>query len=768
MITVLNGTKDDLLAYTTKEYATPNDLRVIGSRDMAIPFTLIRILVALLRERLGDQRVEEALLAHRVPSSLIFNELSHTLSSEEQDLLGLVVADPKSNITHSRVAKHTLIDSYAKILIDLMGQSSLRIIIPDMVHMDIGSLDVLRHMCQVFPSEVPELVIGYDPDWGTTTHQDDIGVSWYYSVDSITTLQAFVYAFEDRSIHKEKVSLFLGQGDRPASSRVSHPRERLDRLDDGLEWKAFEVASLRFDEMDEKGLHLLISATRRCFRLFDFTNALFFGLKLLKAGVAMEKEVEAELCHMVALSAHNRHFFSQGNMPLANFIETMLRRSLASERDPARRVAILYRLVVTLSRRKGEHASAKMFLREAYGELENGDFEGFDRDMLYAWIDNIHSFLLMKQNDLGRSISYHERAFHRIDKIDTDMPIVREEIAFTRAVLAENLATLNSMVGDFETMQVWYAIETEFTQKWPNLDATSYAEWQSFYYQNLEMRSALEKTHEGLARSKDGFNYILEYFFTVSAADINYRLGDAEEALGYLRKVSVFHERLDYHYISPHILGVSLTRALLRSDRIEEAMDKLLSMKKTVTHMTSSEKIEIHTMLAECHASLGMADKCEEQTNKAIHLALQSGGCDSLFQVSLSAGRSCQLLGRDQDATSSYKNALDISKTRIDGEAYIPRGGWLAQAYLGLYECDNNTDHLYAAIAPLASSLSTDAEGWWHLERLSYQIDALPYEKREECLKRFADPLKVVEKALQQRKSHQNNTHNKKSAKIIL
>lgn len=753
MITILRGTSANLNHYVAREYTTPNDLIIVGSKDFALPFLMVRLIIPMLRNQLGNEPVDDILRTYKVPLSFIFSKLTAALTMEEQEQQKMLAARLSSNITHSRAAKDAILKAYAEALLEMKGIHDFRLVIPDMTHLDTGSLDLLLYLYQVFPEQSPDLIIGYDPAWEKPVEERDTGISWYYSLDADTVLRSFVYAFESGSTEQKDIYGTENKvGNDPSNTGWGALYERLDVLDDKLELKAYAIVKTFPQQLDHEQRTLVFKSIQRCFGLYDFTNALLLSMRSLAAlePVISDKE-RAQLYHIIALSAHNRHFFSQGNIALADFINQMLQKALLYETDPATSVAILYRLIVTQGRRKNELDLAHNYLDQAYRILSENSFD--HKELSTAWINNMHSFLLMKQGKIKEAIATHESGFYLLDGLnETGSPAIKNEIEFTKAVLAENLSTLNALSGDFKQMKAWYAIESKLAKQWASLHAVPSAEWQSFYYQNLELGKALEKTKQGLIKARSSFHYILEYFFTLSAADIHYRLGNATDALAYFQKALIFQHQIGYEYVSCHALRICLAKTKIRLNKVEEALEDLAEMANAAGQETPMEHIEICLVSAHGYGLLGVVEKAEEQMNSAIDLAVASGDCGMLVKVMLSAGLVCQQLNKKQDALAAYHQALEMSQTVLDGIAYQPDTADLADIYFGLYECSNeNEDDLELAIYNLSLSLKTTADSWWALPRILAAFSRLPIRQSNNYLKKNKPVMDKVRKAAKQR-----------------
>ena len=740
MIQICSGTSEAIHYYISNTYTTENDIIIEGSDVFAMPFLLIRKAIPILKKRLGEKTVQAILNEYTLLINILYR--GNTYPYTDRSKYNRITASLSSNITHSRIAKDTLIRESAEILCKLISNHNLQLIIPDVRQLDTGSIDVLRHLYHVSSDKAPNIVIGYDPNWGETIFEEEIGVSWYRSVDSVTIFQAFINAFKAKATSIKTVDLEVPT---TLKSTKIHQQE-FDTEDKMQEWTVFQKTQNLPKIMPLQVPFIIYNGIEKCFRLFDFTNTLFLGLRTLEAIEPYLSEThKGKLYHMIGLSAHNRHFFSQQNEPLAIFLLETFKKALQFEKDAARKTAILYRLIVTTSRRMNDIVLASEYLAQAYNELETGDFTSYDQPILTAWINNIHSFILMKDRKIDPAIDMQAKGFYLLEKLqDVSEKEINIEIAYTKAVLAENLATLNSITENVEAMEFWYAKEVEFTQKWPSLNATSFAEWQSFYYQNLQLKQALQKTEEGITKSKDSFNYILEYFFTLSAADINYRLGNTEKAIGYFEKAIAMQNQIDHSYISAEVLQRSIIKSHMQATNYAKAI-QLLNEIQLDGSETTEEIIEINCLFAICHAYKNDKASAEKHMNIAIDLAVQSGEASLLFKICIAGGKVSQQLANGE-ASGFYNKALEIADVSIDGNSFQPNTEDLAYVHIGLYKLNKkDTSHLFSAINSIEKSLKKSADIWQELKLVLNMLLSLS----EETLKKYIlDNQKTIQKII--------------------
>ncbi len=745
MIQICTGTTEAIYFYISTTYTTNNDIVIKGSDEFALPFLLIRTVIPLVKERLGEKIVQAVLEDYQLLTTILYKDENHPdIDRKHYDR---VTASLSSNITHSRVAKDTLIRESSEILHKLLSAHQLRLVIPDIRQLDTGSVDVLRHLYHVSSDIAPAVVIGYDPNWGETIFEEEIGVSWYRSVDSVTVFQAFINSFKAKATD---IKILENKAVVATKSPLAFVL-KLDNEDEALEWIVFQkVQSLPKKIRAAEALQIFI-AIEKCFRLFDFTNALLLSLQTVEIIESHLSDIQkGKLYHIIGLSAHNRHFFSQQNDPLAHFLWDIFKKALQYEKDPSRKTAILYRLIVTVSRRLNKVALAFEYVDQAYKELNISNFKEYDQPILTAWINNIHSFLLMKEKQIEAAIEMQAKGFYLLERLkDISVKEIEIEIAYTKAVLAENLATLNSITENVEAMEFWYAKEVAFTQQWPSLNATSFAEWQSFYFQNLQLTQALQKTEQGLINSKDSFNYILEYFFTLSAADINYRLGNSQKSITYFERAIAMQSQIDHSYISSHILQLSIIKSQIQLGGYDIAIQQLTEIHLDKEPIEST--IEIQSLLAFCHAKKNATATAEKHINTAIDLAMQSAEASLLFNVCISGGMIAQEL-HNEEAVGFYKKALEIADVTIEGNSFQPNSGNMVRLYMGLFQLENqHISWLFLAIDHLKNSLKKHADSWQELKSMLTMLLSLPATTQKQLFLEKQEAIQKIMKAAAQR-----------------
>ncbi|MFT5822544.1 MAG: tetratricopeptide (TPR) repeat protein [Crocinitomix sp.] len=709
MIEILKGNSLQLQSYCIDKYTEQEKaFLIIGDAEVALPYTIIRLMLPQLRKLIGDTEVDELLKKYKLVTSLFFPNLIPFLDAHEKLEQSIISARLSSNITHNRIAKATINETCVSFIMDAFKNDAIKIVIPEVRHLDVGSIDVLKRLLKQYPTSAPDIVLGFNPDWGNETIDRENGLIWYSSVDALINIQAFVYSFQAIAAKVDEVN----------SSSIafeSEPLEnKLDKIDDAITLQAYALlnSDRSIDNLENNAL--IMNAIWSSFKLFDFTMALRLALPFMEKSPEISRKDKGEMYHIIGLSAHNRQFFSQGNENLGEFLERTFRSSLKYEENPENRIGAIYRLIVTLSRRLNRHEEAFEFFNFAISELDTNTFDPAHHAVLKAWVFNINSFVLMRSARIDDAIKYHEDAFNLLQGITSDIEHLNKEIRFTRAVLAENLTTLSSLTNDRPRMEYWCKIEESYSKEWPGLSAVPFAEWQSFYYKGFELKKALENAQKGVLKSAGNFEYILEYFFTMSLADINIRLGNYEDALTYFNKSLLFQAQIAYDFTTAITLRIGVALSMIGVNKFNEALVFTKEMALEYENGSPFDLIEIRIVQAFTYAHLKEYEKAEETINLAIDMAVEAGNFDILINTACKAGDLCQLMGRNEDAADAYSQALEIIESQSDATS----ASNIIAVNLGLYETNRTEiEPLALVVKNFPPALKVNYAIWADLDR---------------------------------------------------
>ncbi|MFK7787040.1 MAG: hypothetical protein AB8B56_18105 [Crocinitomicaceae bacterium] len=749
MIEILKGNSIQLQAHCIEKYKEQGEtLLLIGDAETALPYTIIRLLLPQFRALIGDNEVDRLLEKHKLVTSLFFPSLIPLLNEQDKLEQTIICARLSSNITHNRIAKTTINQTCVALIMDVAKAGATKIVIPDVRHLDVGSIDVIKRLLKKHPKTAPEIVLGFNPDWGEQTIDSENGLVYYSSVDALINIQALAYSFQATADNIQEIKTNV-------ETVESTPlTDKLDKIDEAITLKALSIlASDQYTETDENN-ELIMTAIWRSFKLYDFTMALKLAHPFMEKSPKISRKDKGEMYHIIGLSAHNRQFFSQGNENLGRFLEHAFQQTLKYEENPENRIGAIYRMIVTLSRRLNRHEDASEYVDFAISELDTKTFDPTHHALLKGWVFNINSFVLMRQRRIDEAIKYHEDAFHLLKNVTSNVEHLNKEVRFTQAVLAENLTTLSSLVRDRSRMEYWCKIEESYSKEWPGLSAIPFAEWQSFYYKGFELEKALENAQKGVQKAADNFEYILEYFFTMSLADINIRLGNYEDAVSYFNKSLLFQSQIAYDFTSVIALKIGVALSMLGANKLNDALIYTEELVSEYENGSPFDLIEIYIVQAFTHARLENFQKSEEVINVAIDIAVEAGNFDVLIHTACKAGDLCQLMGRREDALNAYVQALEIMESQSD-ETNATN---IALVNLGLFET-NQTDiaPLLTAIKSFPSALRTNYAVWSHLNRfLSGYLDITEKASKEI----FTSCKSELELILKVAKQHKDCTTN--------
>ncbi len=738
MIHSLKGGSSSLRKYCTSHYNAKKDLIVDNSDEFVLSYSIIRSIIPKLRAFMEKDRIDKLLFEHRMITSSVFMNLHDTLTTLEKRESIFVGAQLESNVTHTRVAETEIVQSLADILYMLMKNEGFRIVIPNICFLDEGSLHIIRKLYEQPINELPDLILGYDASL-EASYDEKTGLYWFYSLNK-TDSQAFYYAFEEKA---EKI-LEVEDVTSDFDYTLMDVESSLDELDPAIELIGHNILKNN-DNLDKSKVNAVYRAVCKCFNLFHFPQALRLGQEAISRNLAFSDLQKAEIYTIMGVSSHNLHFFSQGNIVLADYILGNYMEALKYEKDPARRICLYYRIVVVMARRKGDIENSAAYLGKAYEELENNNFNSPNaKASVYSWICNIHSFVLMRQREMEKAIKVHEDAFYLLEKID-NKGFLAFDLNFSTGVLAENLCTLNTMAGDYDKAKFWYEEEEKIVKQWPDVSITSFAEWQTYYFRTLQIDKALEQAKKGLIATKKKYNYILEYFFTMSLADLHYRLGNADDALQYYERALEFESKIDLRYTSPLSLRKGKLMAIFQLGKHKEFLTYVDELIATFKNDESTYNVcSLYALKAIGCAKLNNEEEANNAVNTAIELAIGKGEQNVLFHVAIQAGHTNLVLGKRNEAYEAFNQALEIGTSNDQGNVISNTD--MALLYIGMCISAPNasSEHMEMAIRHTCQSLKEDASIWWYLNNL-IQIITESNHDMENAKTEFQGLLKAAE-----------------------
>lgn len=720
------------------------DVVFLNSCDFIQPHFLIREVLRFFSVRKGKDSLVELLLQHSVVADLLYKEYEGEWKPGAENVWHVARTD--SNYIHSPIAKSALIDACVSVMLEIQKRMPLRLIIGDITSLDTNSLDLLKQLFHLHSSHCPDLIICYSEQWPDDVYDEETGISRFFGYETVTVPQAFVYAFEamaDSCTFAETADLLQFPMNRDEVCFTYNQEST-------AESEAFNMLASGYDYTQEQATQLF-GAVCKCFRLFDFSNALFMGLSLRnKVFEKLNTAQRAELLHIIGLSAHIRHFYTQGNQRLSVFLRNVFDEALYYETRLPNRIALYYRLAVTTARRMNDLTAARNYISKAESEFPV-DFEDWFL-LARAWHMNIHSFVLMKEGRLADAVAKHEEGYFSLQKISANSATVYDrELAFTKAVLAENLATLSAQQHNYEAMRKWFEIETAFSSNWPFFHASAKSEWQSLYFQQHQLDQADKLGKEGFELSRRSFNYVLEYYFSLSLAEISFRKGVAEKAAGYYVRCLQYNQKIGHSY--PAITRLYLLHAAvgmyLKAGDFEQAKYWLNETDRSAGFSAAISTLFLEAELAALQNSIAESNTL---VNEAIELAAEEGSSDAFFTALLSAGRLALLSGRRSEALTAFTQAGELPGLAIGGLPFKPPWHQRASLHIGLAQTLSNPhSHLPEAIRSLVAALPTTTPAWQMIPDVISLIAELPATELEALKAQTGDAFDTLLTAAGQR-----------------
>lgn len=719
MITILRGPRAALLAEAAR-LAREGGAIVLPS-DSPRAWNGVRHLLEELGKRLGSAALEERLAPFRAASSLVLGHPADELSEDERRRRSDFAARPDSHLSHNLLVQRPFFRGVAAILDATTRDCGAPVVVPDLALLDRESLGALRTLYRRFPETAPDLVAGFDPGFATPA-PDGNGLAWEHEAEEVWRIAlGWLSVLGSRFVEVSDLA-----GEKATAAALPTP------MGDGLDERAFALLAQGGLSADEVGQ--VLAGQRAAFESYAFTTALRLGLGLLAARPELTQEQAADLHGLIALSAHNRQFLTRGNQPLADFLERHLRVAWEAETRPALRSALSYRLAVTLARRQKRFAEALDWVDEAVAAADSR-LSRLQSAHLEAWGENIRALALLRSGREAEAMESCERAFARLDaaiegKVEeaaVSSDALLREVAFTHALLADNLAALYHREGG-ERFIRWKAEGDRIAEPFPDLLRFEAITWIELYRSTGQLGAALAKAQKGLTAARAEQDAIREYTYAVHVADLHDRRGQAREAFEAFTVAQELRRRLG----NPRFLRDMVPHAAaaaLRGGFFDEAEHRFAELLGGIG-LSLDARAQLLAAWGEVAAGRGDEPAAESRLNAAIAAAVESGERDSLLAVAVAAGRAMQILGKPEEARDAYRRALEIAETGEEDRP-VPPALELA-ALLGMIETEGPAaDLALRALGRFAEALD-DADAWWEVERLEAAIDRAGCRERAE------------------------------------
>ena len=589
----------------------------------------------------------------------------------------------------------------------LINESGSEVLLPSPGLLDEQTYGVLRAMFRLFPEDLPDMEVGYAPE-RKEVEPDQNGISWNFSAKDD---RLFLFGLQALS-RVEALEVNSSNGSASADFKTTRPQ---DLALYGTNYEYLAMDSLQGDPgFSRLGPSEALEIIWNIFRGFGFASALQLGLACLRLYPDLSAEQSADVHSIVSLAAHNLMFKAR-DPRLIRFLDSHIRSALALEERPDRRCALLYRLTVTLGRRKKDFRSALAVSDDGLAEAMAGNLAELGSRYQEAWLRNVRAYLFASLAERKRAISEAETACDLL--AGAEMHAAERwslELRMTRAILSSNLCALARQDGDMVSLEKWSRLEASIAEELPGMARFVSINWIDFYRRALRLDLALASAGPGIVGARAERDSYREYTLCVEAADLAYRLGKITEALSFLedaRKLrNVFVAGREFPSLDLQEVSVTLRMGLL--ERAAGILEKVL-----VTGQGSPDfAAELWSLYALLAARGGDGLGADERMNRAIDLALASGERNTLLRVAITAGQVCNLLGRKAEAAEAYAKALEIASSEVEG-AKPPAADHL-RALLGAQSClEWSWELTYPCLELLRAALD-EWDTWWELEAL--------------------------------------------------
>lgn len=714
LIRVIQGESGTVRAECLRRYHQADCAVWIEEGETPRSWMAVRRLVPRLRQLQGDAAVDAALAEHGVIAGLIFGGLRPALSAEQRAALDQLKAKPTSHLSHNWYLDRPVMHGAADLIAALVQGADVPVtyVVPNLSAAHPAAVALLVILYRRLPFALPDVLIGFDPQ--ADTHRvDEHGLAWGQEAEKTREVLRVIQRFDGVELER------LAANDAPESQPA--PEFVPDRLDDDFDGRAFALLAGTEGPLDDEAADLVYAAAQRAFAVFSRDVAILLGLGLLATGTRLDRERQGRLHGLIGLSAHNWQFETEaGNPTLTETLEHHFQAALELEEDPRYRLAHLYRLAVTVGRRRKDFAAAIMHADRAVDEAATADVSRADHLYYEIWARNIRAYLHMRQGNL-------EGAF---EDSNTGLKMVEELLSlrddrdsrFTRTTLADNNLTLCKISGDEELLFDRVRANIRLLENDPESFGGRFSAgaWVQLFRERYRLDMAIRCAHFGLADA--GHEYLqFRWYYLSQLGDLHYRRGEADEAIGLFEEAG----ELRRHFAPLHgRLFLAPTLAALRAGQLDRVLGDLAAALDHSAAADPSVRSEVLGLRALTEAYLGEGERAEETINQAIDLAVEGGVRDAMMLAALNAGRVARRLGRADNAAQAYRQGLSLSE--VD-DAEEPPAGLVLAMLVGLLDLEAGDGvELRRALSLVPTAFYSDAEVWWHLPvLLGHVIPAL-------------------------------------------
>ncbi len=711
-IEVVHGTGAALRAAVLSLGSRRGQPIVVGASDPGSSWTGVRRILAQCRARLGSTAVEAALESQAPAAQLVLDHWRPDARAALDEGAAALSARIESHLTHNWVVQRPLFAAWARILGRLLGGRDMCLVIPCLNDVDWETLAALKSLFRLPRRCWPRLVAGHDDGGGLAPELDTDGIAWRVAPRYVRELTLGLLARAGTRCHD------LGQA---APALASQPTDLSPELPADLAGCEAGARALLASgaPLDEGACAQVVDALQACFRRYGFRAALWLGRELLRRRPDLGGEPAVHTHEVVALSAHNRQFSSQGNTALGAFIARHLEAALALEQRPVVRCALLYRLAVAYGRRLSRIDEAERWATRAVEAAAEVETDG-PRYQL-AWAHNIKAYVHVRRSDAEGARSCMQtactlvsaRAWHteRANLRRASRANTQGDLALTRSLVLNNLAAAEASGGELRqaarTLDEACRLEAEIEGS---------AKYWAMSLLSSRLRDnrpdlALREARLGLRAAARDREASLRLYFLLQVAGLAGRLGDHDASASAYGTVQSLLAQLGPFASDYPDIALPAAAAYEAAGNSERATRLLRAKLETAPH-SAELRAEVCARLALLAARQRAAEEAETWAERASDAAAEDGRRHCLVRTALLLARAARQLGRPAEARELARRAFELVETRHDPQSVAPADELLVRVELlrcGGLPPDQHERCLLLVPAALASASAWDA-----------------------------------------------------------
>lgn len=681
----------------------------------------VRYWLGGLATRLGDDEIRRGLAAAPAASGPLFGFPDGV---PDRNIAPDLRVRPDSHLSHNRILHQLLFDAWADLLAPWTLDARPTFYVSDLGRLDPPSARVLLSFYRRHPDTAPGLVIGVRPSAAYGQAPDERGLLWGPTPQTVE--QALL---RWRQIGATEMPA-AGPGAR-SDDGDEDPEPTPDTEPFGVCPEDRVATRLETAPVGDGTGDRVAEAVEHLFRRFAFSSALHLGLDFLDSDPDLSPRAAATLHGLVALCAHNRQFHSEGNQPLARFLEHHFRQALKTETRPGLRCALLYRLAVTLGRRQGRIDEAREVADRAVEAARGSDLPEVESLYQESWGRNIRAYLHLRAGDPERGSRDLRMAFSDLSRFEPPSslgPVPARDLALTHILAAGNLSALANFGGRPDDAYGWRRQGHDLGAGIPALEPFEAGQWYVLCRDFHLPREGLGHVLKGIRGARRDGDPLWLHRLLLARADLLDRLGHATRAWIAYERAHRERQRLgDSRLLETREVRMAETAA--RAGRPDAARRALVAH-----HQRTGARAEVQARMARMAARLrrddtALASLADARRHLDTVPPVRRGRILSIL------GRACQWLDRPEEAAAAYRRAL------AEPEA----GPHRFFAHLGLWELRETPEaSRVGAFTELADALK-EPSGWWALPRLRDRLDRHPEGETP------AEGVALLGKALSQR-----------------